>query len=175
MTPMPNASCELWNTLLKGRDGPIGLVKLKIPSGSIITRAIQCLYPIKLQENQPEDQPKAPPSKQTGGPERANHSCTTDSCWRAITGRRLRWGVCWEYLPTESGSKTSETYSSGSSQLTRRALDDDCLIQFTLAVLYPQFCYLFLGAYVQIAILCVSGTIYLWTGISVFLHWNSIL
>ena len=54
-----NAKRLMWTTgvvkeRLKGRDGIVRSVKLKTPNGNIITRAIQCLYPIELQEDQPE-------------------------------------------------------------------------------------------------------------------------
>jgi hypothetical protein len=59
-----NAKRLMWTTgvvkkLFNGRDGRVRSVELKIPSGKLLTRAIQSLYPIELQEDQP-DQPEAP-------------------------------------------------------------------------------------------------------------------
>lgn len=55
-----NAKRLMWSTgvvkqLLTGRDGRIRSALVKIPSGTIISRAIQSLYPIELQEDQPEE------------------------------------------------------------------------------------------------------------------------
>lgn len=49
-----NAKRLMWTTgivkeILIGRDGRTRAVHVKIPSGSIISRAVQCLYPIELQ------------------------------------------------------------------------------------------------------------------------------
>ena len=65
--------------------------------------------------------------------ERASHSRTIDSYRRGAT----RWGVCWESLSAESGSTTSEAYSSASSQLTGRALDGALLDEFNWFYLHP--------------------------------------
>ena len=73
----------LWSTgvvkeLLVGRDGRVRSAKVKIPSGSILTRAIQSLYPIELQEDQPDDQPDDPPNDTLIAPEQEREADQLD-------------------------------------------------------------------------------------------------
>ncbi len=74
-----NAKRLMWSTgvvkeLLTGRDGLVRSALVKIPSGSILSRAVQSLYPIELHEDMPEEptpaaaEDDAPQPEQDGTP-----------------------------------------------------------------------------------------------------------
>lgn len=81
-----NAKRLMWTTgvvkeLLPGRDGLIRSAVVKVPSGATISRAIQCLFPLELQE----DRPEAPPAEETIQPTETAPSEAPDPAQPTVT------------------------------------------------------------------------------------------